>query len=353
MFYLDGSGGSRSSDARIRRCGWAAVLLDFDNGKTEFVGACFGGLPGADQVVPRSELQAASQALKATGTSKVWFKSDSSYVVDLYAKSRNHSLLSINGDLWEEFWNLVDSKNGDVSISKVKAHCSVDEINAGIISWRDFEGNMYADKFADKGAEENQLSYEITSSIDVMDSMAWRVQERLAAIICANPTKLANKEAMALAKKKKAEKQKEKAQEGQRAQEEAAEDPDNSGKADVLISAEAFFDSVKLQLEEKEAKRLRGEGDEARQSDHPQRVDRGKVTKVGGERAQDLHSSHSLAYKQGIHWCWKCGKYASTRGRELLKPCPGAPTPAGEAVLRRLRNGQTPKAHLNWTSEDY
>ena len=27
-FYLDGSGGSRSSDKRLRRCGWAAIVFD-------------------------------------------------------------------------------------------------------------------------------------------------------------------------------------------------------------------------------------------------------------------------------------------------------------------------------------
>ena len=52
--FSDASGGTHSSDPRLRRTGWGIVRLDHDG---ELVEACHGGVPGK-QMVPRAELVA-------------------------------------------------------------------------------------------------------------------------------------------------------------------------------------------------------------------------------------------------------------------------------------------------------
>ena len=68
VYFLDGSGGKRSGDERLRRCGWAAITADFsDSEAPEVTSGYFGPLPGPSQTVPRSELYAAVAALENRG----------------------------------------------------------------------------------------------------------------------------------------------------------------------------------------------------------------------------------------------------------------------------------------------
>ena len=157
-FYLDGSGGSRSSDTRLRRCCWGAVVVDFTGCEApEVVAGCLGALAGADQSVPRSELQAAVCVAELTGPNEVGLMSDCKYVVDKASISRARSRYGANGDLWERYWSAYDSKSGKIRIVKVKAHCTHADVLNGAISWQDYAGNAYADAYADAAAEKASL----------------------------------------------------------------------------------------------------------------------------------------------------------------------------------------------------
>ena len=65
--------------------------------------ACFGGLPGEDQTVPRAELMAVIQTMKLTGERPVKLYSDNKYVVDGFKGSRHlQTADGDNQDLWAE-----------------------------------------------------------------------------------------------------------------------------------------------------------------------------------------------------------------------------------------------------------
>ena len=113
VFYLDGSGGSRSSDKRLRRCGWAAITTDFSEpAAPELKAGFFGKLAGQEQTVPRSELYAAVFVLEQTEEREVKLLSDSKYFVDLIKARRSKSIAGSNADLWERYWQAFDWKMG-------------------------------------------------------------------------------------------------------------------------------------------------------------------------------------------------------------------------------------------------
>lgn len=71
--------------------------------------------------------------------------------------------------------------------------------------------------------------------------------------------------------------------------------------------------------------------------------------------AAAVHTSHTLGYKRGILWCWRCAGY--TTGAAVGKLHTACRQPAalerGPAhVLRRLRAGLTPRAAVQWPFPD-
>ena len=209
--YLDGSGGKFTDDPRRRRCGWAAVQLNFDidqgphchlkavpvgaekapttstqkdkNG--QLTQAIFGQLPGAKQTVPRSELNAALQTLLAMSETPgdLIMVSDCKSVVDGFAgEGRGTKACGANGDLWHEIFKLMDQRKarGDcTTVKKVRAHAELWHVQAGLILWQDFVGNEYADAFAKKGASLHQVPQDRSDEIERIDRLAWRIQERI------------------------------------------------------------------------------------------------------------------------------------------------------------------------------
>ena len=72
---------------------------------------------------------------------------------------------------------------------KVKAHCTPDDVKNGVIPWEHFVGNSYADVLAGEGASRAQVSQTIIDEIASLETMAWRIQDRLVEIVCAGSTK--------------------------------------------------------------------------------------------------------------------------------------------------------------------
>lgn len=120
---------------------------------------------------------------------------------------------------------------------------------------------MFADRLANHGAELAAVPSEIYSKILAVESLAWKVQARLSAVICALPP-------LAPSMKQTAP---------------------GTGHAVVKSDAEIVQTFGGIQM--------------------------------SGSKGTFIHDSHRVAHKRGIVWCWKCGKYATVRGRCLLKKC--------------------------------
>ena len=311
-FYTDGSGGARTKDKRLRRCGWSAITADLtDPLAPELTSGFFGPLAGPEQSVPRSELHAVLFVLEATQDKEVWVVSDSKYVVDLARSRRSKSLQAPNGDLWQRYWTAYDLKGGRVKVSKVKAHCDATDVLNGIVTWQDLAGNSFADTLAEEAAEAHQVPYAVTSAFDVLDAIAWKVQSRLAEIICAAPTRNADERAAKEHKKNKAE-----------------------------------AEQARLRQIEEEALRLLLADEVAAETPEP--APPPPPPRVGESRSRNIHPSHRLRKKRGIFWCAKCGGYGQVRGRKLAEPCRQYANETGKEVLRRLANGLTPHRSVGW-----
>ena len=270
----------------------------------------YGGLPGKAQTVPRAALYAAVVVMEATGATPVWLLSDCSYFTK-GAADESSCEGSDNYDLWERYWRAHVQKNSNVRVSKVKAHGNVDDIREGRIDFENYAGNMYADRFAVKGAEMVQLPYAITSAVQAMDEMGYKVRERLVAMICAAPTRIEHEKDVVLAKQAKEAKRN-------------ASQEEQELFSEIPPAVLELFHSGELGQPVLEPLRL------------------------GGDKSQALHESHHLCHHRGFTWCWVCGKYASSRGRGLLTDCPGGANATGKEVLKRVRAGLTPHSSLSW-----
>ena len=311
-FYLDGSGGSATSDPRLRRCGWGSVVVDCqDLLCPELISGRFGALPESQQTVPRAELYAAVYTLEHCTADRIVLMSDCKYFVDNAGLPKEHSVYGVNGDLWERYFDACAPKQS-VEAIKVAAHGELEQLVSGSIRWEDYIGNSYADKLAGEGAARAALPDSIISLYAMTDAIAWKVQARLVEIVCAAPTKEQDSvEARAHAQLKE--------QRLARAREALEADVESQ---DPVVDIEA----LELDLGPPEI-----------------------PAKFGEARSSALHHSHRLQHKRGVTWCSVCGAYGTTRGRKLLQPCQ-PPTATGVAQLCRIRRGLTPHNSVKWTS---
>ena len=280
------------------------AVLDLENPDVPTVAAGrFGAVPGSVQSVPRAELYAAIQALKAAESPNITLFSDCKYFVDYSEKEPSLLRTVANGDLWDEFLKLSVNKN--VNVVKVKAHCTLEDVRNGVIQWEHYVGNSYADTLAGEGAARAQVPQAIVDEMSSLDAMAWRIQDRLVAIVCAGTTKEQDKRDGLEHRRTKAAR--------------AHEGPDECQPCEEQQAQEQL-----AQFEEDLG---------------PPEV----PNRLGGERSSKLHISHTIRAGDGFVYCARCGSYATTRGRALLKDCPGLPKLTGRAVLKRIARGLTPR----------
>ena len=105
--FIDGSGGKRTKDKRLRRCGWAWVVPKQGSSKDVRYGAR-GALAGL-QTVPRAELRAIHHCLSSIKEHKhikeLTIYSDCKMAVDGIAKGRQDSSKTKLGQLWTCVWD--------------------------------------------------------------------------------------------------------------------------------------------------------------------------------------------------------------------------------------------------------
>ena len=118
-------------------------------------------LGAGEQTNNRAELQAVIRVLESEQRA-VDIRTDSKYVFDGALKNRykwkragwrGKRRKLANADLWIALDALLEARpRGAVFFTKVKAHTTVDDVQRGLISRFDFEGNSAADALAVAGA---------------------------------------------------------------------------------------------------------------------------------------------------------------------------------------------------------
>ena len=186
-YYLDGSGGERTRDRRLRRCGWATVKLKEEGPgmvEAKYSQAAFGSLGGRQQTVPRAELKAAIETLKLCrrGDKDVFMHTDCLYVYK--GASKEGAGMPKHMDLWGEYRELLEEYKAagrSVTVFKVKAHAEYADLLLENLTGRQFAGNCLADSFAKEGAKLGKVDNQQAKVVEKIDQMAWLVQDRLVA----------------------------------------------------------------------------------------------------------------------------------------------------------------------------
>ena len=336
--FTDGSGGSASSDPRLRRCGFGAALIAPCE---EFrpVSGLAGCLEGPVQTVPRAELRAiievCRRATQIPGGLLVIF-TDSELCVLGFRAGPSQGPLSENFDLWEEFWQARSALVGLCQIRWTKGHAAARDIERRRSTAWQAAGNRVADELAGCGAAEAALPAWWHEQVRSVDQTASLVLARLArttqraAQLSGPPPRRPPKPA------------------GVRRQ--TAGRPLLASRrllrarGHVLRRAPAGYRCCLCQLV-------------FRPGSHHQwdvrtacRRDFGAAVPDDGEAAPlvfggaTVPASHQLGALGGFLWCWRCGAYTSGKPRQLLQECKRRPSSAGKSVLSRLLRGLPPKA---------
>ena len=183
----DGSGGEKSADPRLRRVGWAWVLLKSHLAEcaSDIVYTKTSVLAGRRRTVNRSEL-AALVDFAASTEGAATFVTDSSYVMAGVSKIKRSGLKGkrakhkFNADLWADLTALLTGR--DFSVEKVESHLDVDDDSkwAGIYPKSWVFGNSWADLFAGGAADDAALPSSIIASIEWIDDISQQIRTRIA-----------------------------------------------------------------------------------------------------------------------------------------------------------------------------
>ena len=190
-YFADASGGEYSSLPVLRRCGvGVCVLKQYYNIAEEdpdqpMLWGIFAPLTGKVHTVVRAELYAVLLiARNLVVAALACVSSDSKVDVDLFDQGKAACMNSTNADLWNELFDLIESKKLNFTIRWVKGHCNSVEIAAKYhVSLNDIVGNFIADALAARAADVYKPIAQ--DSVDVLwyYSIVRRVQARAIAIL--------------------------------------------------------------------------------------------------------------------------------------------------------------------------
>jgi hypothetical protein len=156
----DGAASTKEIPKSITQVGFGAVTFEFvptdaDDFKLRGL-ACIGGQVPGRQTVPRAELWGAIQTLiRVSPQVDFDLGIDASYVTK--GVLNRHALeMSLNGDLWNIFFEILDSRTGNTNIFKIKSH--LDEEGPSVIMQKRIRfdhliGNTLADEVAGAAVE--------------------------------------------------------------------------------------------------------------------------------------------------------------------------------------------------------
>ena len=325
--FLDGSG-YMPTEPRLRRCGWAVVLLLRD-GKWDMERVIYGPLPEKPQTVPHSEHYALALAIdRIVGDTTIYTDCQSVVDYDRLGLAATSSKLPFAG-LWRRILARrahLELQGITVTIVKVLAHQDPDAMVPGSDLQFATVGNAIADQWAKKGALTHALPLDV-----VDDFTAHRTQnlQVLAAVVGLWVFTL---------------------QDGSWVDPRDAQLPlppplDPS-------EAPAFVPEPLVVVQHIMVKKPWGEQCSicrrwARPGPHLERllglqcVPMAPGMDQGGGR---VHSSHDIVvHTSGVVWCSACGCYADRALKNLADVCKPQPTRFGKSVLRALRRGFHPR----------
>lgn len=309
--YVDGSGLRGRCPVR-RRCGFSAVILG-EGGI--ILGCLFGALPGPLQTVPGAELLALLVVLRHAGV-HLDIASDCAYVVDGIndpgARAKNTAGTSVHAALWLRVWDCIDDIGShSISVRKVKAHSSLEDVTMGLITARDRRGNQAADHYAKLGARLHPHD----SAVDRRAvKAAWSLRaagQWVAQLGVLLGSKQCGRDSEPLHPA-----QRRVAQRAERRKQRRA--PEHQ----LVAVAGGFCCSVC----------------------HKKRVTRAAFSRrCAPPERQLVWHPHCLARAGPVRWCVKCGCYADRVVRGLRRSCRILPTEAGGRRLAALTAGVHPR----------
>jgi ribonuclease HI len=281
--YTDGAlrGGSRKG---TERSGWAAVMIDAQG---LVVGGIYGTCPDHLPSSLRAELWAVLQVLRhACPPVTMWV--DNAAVVSGFAKGQVWCCSSSRpaADLWCKIWSKVDDLGGvEIQIRKVKGHTTAADVQRGIITGQQRDGNEHADHFARRGSA-------------LAEALSSTERER-------NAFKQAKEWYAWL----------------------------------TLLVANWPSDTQR-----RIAKRKRSpEGGSQRRRKGPSQCKARQASSSTTSVTGRFGAGHRIYRSGSVHWCWLCGAYVETRFKALGAPCQGDVGTGPRATQRaRLRKGMHP-----------
>ena len=330
----DGSGGIFSSDPRVRRVGWGAVIGTRPQNGRVIQGWAMGTLEGL-QTVPRAELRALVWIASMTD-GDIEIAVDASYVVKGYEKGERHLHLN-HQDLWGQLWAAVDHRVGSIRLVWTKSHPSAAYLSKHpeVPEWQ-YHMNAWADAFADRAAEIGllDLGQSVVRDIRSTDIKANNIMKRLVAA-----TKAWQDFATAI----------------REWLEEAGaqfEPPTNKtpAKRRAQLLETAITDSC--HVIERHGRALRCKecmtGVKAgatmlcklswAETPCTPAIDHRYVPQLKGV---GVHASHSPMMYRGVIYCAKCGGWKVRKSAKLIELCQ-SPTAGGKALLRAIEKGRLP-----------
>ncbi len=317
----DGSGGTHSSDPRIRRCGWAFAIVGDD---LRVLASGRGPLLCWRQTVPLSELDAARIALLCT-TGPATLLIDSAVVVKGIRRGPHHKHAT-NVHQWRGFWEAA----GDRAIiaTKIKSHQSAQEAEEAGAPAQHWLANQRADQLAEQAAKEAQIPEDHLAAIHSVDKLAREVQEHLAAV------------ALAVA---------------QDARSLYGPSSKHQRAADARLRAAARAERMESILARTAHVWCQRRGRCLACFKAPTRATPKEVflqTSCSG-RPSGIHSSHRLRRHRGLWYCSVCGSSGARRftSRGLGGPC-HPPSASGLRTLTRIQEGSLPYHRRAWPDEE-
>ena len=187
IFYGDASGGKFSSMTPLRRIGCGVCQINSDNSR--LWGHSF-NLPGTVQSVPRGELFAIVYLLqRVSPLSQIEFVTDNLKVHDTYHKGREYAQKSVNSDLYEELFDLIDHHLIRFSLRWMPSHLKPEDPRPDGVTEADIVGNSFADILAGDAAVRHQVPLNVSTPYIYYFSLVRKIQRRLIQIVTHIPSR--------------------------------------------------------------------------------------------------------------------------------------------------------------------
>jgi hypothetical protein len=338
----DGSGGSYSSDPRLRSCGFGLVAIrPSDSYHFDYLGHSFGSVPGR-QTAPRAEATSILHALRTT-------KGNASFICDNWAVCASFNKgdsyqPSVNGLLWQAVGiarkERLAKGYGFLEVSWIKSHLSYEEaINRGFehFSWI---ANSFADTLADRAAALGKPQDSKVESTRFQTSQLKTILKRhieIAVHLAPTGGRTSHSCQVSCPQISKLDRVRQLA----RGADHQLGDRNQCVRCGLRVPVErnlAYLEAI-LHL-----KCMGSVG--AHFPSYQLLSTDGSYSHYMFGRTK-VHATHVMAthFHLQVHFCTFCGAYGSKRSYNLQSPCPALPTKAGLEVIRLVSLGKRPDTY--------